>query len=83
MYRAVPVDFAVEVKSVIARQLVGHVEPGDPFRIEDMVSRNESVGVVEGADVELEDLSALGKIAFPLPGQRCPALATKGAADTW
>ncbi len=82
MYRAVPVDFAVEVKSVITRQPVGHVEPGDPLRIKDVVGWNENVGVIECADMELENLSAFGKIAFPLPSQRCPALATKGAADT-
>jgi hypothetical protein len=66
--RASAINFAAEIEAVITRQPVSHVEPGDPLRIKDVVGWNERVGVVECTDVELEDLSALGKIAFPLPG---------------
>ncbi len=78
--RTSAVDFAVEIEFVIARQVVGHVEPSDSVFIPNVVGRYESVGVVECTDVELEDHSAFGEIAFPFPGERRSALAAEGTS---
>ncbi len=78
--RTSAVNFAVEIESVIARQIVGHVKPNDSLLIPNVVGRNEGVGIIECADVELEDHSAFRKIAFPFPGQRRSALAAEGTS---
>ena len=62
--RSPTVDFAIEVESAKARQVIGYVEPTYPIRIEHMVGRNEGIGVVKCADVELENLAALREVAL-------------------
>ncbi len=63
----------------MAGQAVGDVEPGDALVVEAVGARHQDVGVVEGADVELDDRPQIAAVA--LPGQRRPTVAAEGAAD--
>ena len=63
--------FAVAIQAVIARQIVGDVEPGDPPTVVPVQAGNVNVGIVEGADVKLD---SPGVVFLALNGQRGSAL---------
>ena len=50
--------FAVAIQAVIAGQIVGDVEPGDPPTVVPVQAGNVNVGIVEGADVKLDSPGA-------------------------
>jgi hypothetical protein len=72
--------FTVEVQTNVPGQIVGHVEPRQFLWVKYVIHRDESLGLVQGADVKLEDVTPFGNFALTFPGEGCSARAAEGSA---
>lgn len=70
--------FAFGANAAIAWAVVGNIEPCNPFLMIPVPVGNKVVGIVESADVELDDWRVL-RAGAAFPGRRGSALATEGA----
>jgi hypothetical protein len=70
--------FAFGANAAIAWAVVGNIEPCDPVLMIPVPVGNKVVGIVESADVELDDWRVL-RAGAAFPGRRSSALATEGA----
>jgi hypothetical protein len=77
--RSVSAYFTVEVKADIPGQIVRHVEPRQFLWVKYVVRRDESLGLVQGADVKFEDVTPFGKFALAFPGEGRSAGAAEGS----
>lgn len=62
-------------ESLIARQIIRNIEPGQSFRLECMRSWDHAFWIIERADMELDYLAQVACIA--LPGQGSTTVITK------
>ena len=73
---------AVVVPTVIPRQLVDDIVPVNPLVHPNMKLRNQGVGVVRGADKNLDQV-ATKLLDIALPRQWRSAFTAEAALDTW
>jgi hypothetical protein len=78
----VSANLAVEVKANIPGQIVGHIEPRQLLWVKEVIRWNESLRLVQGADVKFEDVTPFGNSALAFPGKGCSARAAEGSVDT-
>ena len=78
--RSVSAYFTVVVHANIPGQIVGHVEPRQFLWVEYVVRRDESLGLVQGANVKFDDLTPFGKLALAFPGEGRSARVAEGSA---
>ena len=79
--RSVSAYFTVEVQANIPGQIVGHVEPRQFLWVKYVARRDESLGLVQSADVKLEDVTPFGKTALAFSGEGRSARAAEGSAN--
>jgi hypothetical protein len=78
--RSVSAYFTVEVQANIPGQIVGHVEPRQFLWVKYVVRRDESLGLVQGADVKFEDVTPFGNFALAFPGEGRSARVAESSA---
>jgi hypothetical protein len=62
-------------ESLISRQIIRNIEPGQSFRLESMRSWDHTFWIIERTDMEFDYLAQVATVA--LPGQGSPAVITK------
>jgi hypothetical protein len=61
---------AVFDKALVTRQRIGDIEPSNALQVEGMAGRHQQVRLVEGAEVNLDDIPQFLVSAVTFPGQR-------------
>ena len=78
--RSVSAYFTVEIQANIPGQIVGHVEPRQFLWVKYVVRGDESLRLVQGADVKFEDVTPFGNFALAFPGEGRSARPAEGSA---
>lgn len=66
-------------EALVSRQVVGHVEPGNAFRVKGVAGWRQGIRVVERTYVDRADRPLIAKDGFP--GERCSAIGAKRPAN--
>ena len=81
LLRPVPQGRTLAGKALVSRKVVGHFHPRDTLGLEGMGRRYKRVGLVEGADVELDDRTKVTTVTFPC--QWRSTVTAETATHTW